>query len=352
MSKINVAIVGCGYVANDHFKAWQKVKEARIVAISDLNEKVAKKAAENWKVPLYYSNLTDLLANTEVDVVDICTPPQFHANLAVETMKSGVNVLIEKPMAMTVKDAEKIVKCQKDTKVKASVIHNWLFDYPILKASSIVEGGKLGEIYSFEVEALSTKYDLMSASEKHWCHTLPGGRFSEMLVHPVYLVRHFLTGEPTIADVEVSKVGSYEWMKSDELCTIFKVGRKFGRAYVSFNSPRDEVYINIYGSKGILKIELINAMMIFLPAREVSRFKKGLDSIRQAWQYLSCATGNAWKVILRKWQSGHDLYIKLFADSLINDADPPVSVEDGLATVKLLEEICKRIVEHEMKSSI
>lgn len=350
MRKINVAIVGCGYVANDHFKAWRKVKEAKIVAISDLDEKVGKKAAETWKVPKFYSSLTDLLANTEVDVVDICTPPQFHADLAVEAMKNCVNVLIEKPMAMTVKDAETIVRCQRKTKVKAGVIHNWLFEYPVLKSSLIVKEGRLGQIYSFEVEALNTKHDLMAANEKHWCHMLPGGRFSEMLVHPIYLIRYFLTGEPAVCDVRVSKVGNYKWMKSDELCVTFKVNNRLGRVYASFNSPRNEVYINIYGSEGILKIELINATIIFLRQREVSRFEKGLDSIRQAWQYISCTVGNSWKVLSRKWQSGHDLYIKLFANSLVNNADPPVSVEEGLATIKTLEEICKRIVEQETNS--
>jgi len=351
MHEISVAIVGCGYVANDHIKAWQKVKEARIVAVSDVNENAAKKAAETWKVHKYFSNLTDLLAKSDVDVVDICTPPQFHADLAVEAMKAGVNVVIEKPMTMTVKDAEKIVDCQKATKVKVGVIHNWLFDYPVLRADSLIKLGKLGEIYGFEVEALHTKHDLMAANEKHWCHTLAGGRFSEMLVHPIYLTRHFLSGEPTVQDVRVSKVGSYGWMCSDELCAIFKVDNKIGRTYVSFNSPRDEVYITVYGDKGILKIELINTTIVFLPARKASRFSKGWDSLRHAMQLTSCTIKNAWRVFSRKWLSGHDLYIKLFAENLVKGDDPPVSVEDGFATVKILEELCGKIVEQEKRTN-
>jgi len=347
MHEIDIAIVGCGYVANDHFKAWQKVKGARIVAVSDLNENVAKKAAENWKVPKYFSNLTDLLAKSDVDVVDICTPPQFHADLAVEAMKAGVNVLIEKPMTMTVKEAEKIVECQKATGVKAGVIHNWLFDSPVLQADSIIKKGNLGEILHVEIETLNVKHDFMAANEHHWCHKMPGGRFSEMLAHPIYLLRHFLNGEIEVSDVQVSKVGNYQWMKSDELCAIFRVGKKLGRLYCSFNSSRDAVNINLYGTEGIIKMDLINTILMFLPKRRDSRFNKGFDSLRQAWQIVKCIAKNAAKILSRRWISGHDLCIKLFAESIISNYDPPVSVAEGLAVVKTLEEMCNKIADLE-----
>jgi predicted dehydrogenase len=345
MTKINVAVVGCGYVANDHLKAWRRLREANVVAVSDLNENLAKSKAKTWNIPKYYSTLSDLLANCKVDVVDICTPPQTHTALAVEAMKAGVNVLIEKPMTMTVKDAGKIVECQKATVVKAGVIHNWLFDSPVLQADSMIKKGKLGEILHVEIEALNTKYDSMVANEHHWCHIMPGGRFSEMLAHPIYLVRHFLNGEVEVDDIQISKVGNYPWMKSDELCAIFRVGKKLGRLYCSFNSSRDAVYINLYGTEGIIKMDLINAILMFLPKRRTSRFSKGFDSLRQAGQIVKCTAKNTAKIVSRGWMSGHDLCIKLFAESLISSYDPPVSVTEGLAVVKTLEEMCNRINE-------
>ena len=123
MSEINVAVVGCGEVANSHFKAWKKVSSAKVVAVSDLNENLAKNAVEKWKIPRYYTSMTELLKFEKLDVVDLCTPPQTHAPLAIEVMNSGTNVIIEKPMTMTPEDAEKIVECQKRTGVKAGVIH-------------------------------------------------------------------------------------------------------------------------------------------------------------------------------------------------------------------------------------
>jgi predicted dehydrogenase len=342
MQELCVAVVGCGYVTNGHLEAWRKVHEARVVAVSDINEKLAKRTAELWKIPHSYSSLSELIEHTEIDVVDICTPPQVHAALAVEAMKAGASVLIEKPMTMTVRDAEKIVDCQKATGAKAGVIHNWLFDDPVLQGDSIIKKGKLGEISHIEIETLNTKYDSMAANENHWCHKLPGGRFSEMLAHPIYLMRHFL-GDVEVCDVQVSKVGDYPWMKSDELCATFRAGHKLGRAYASFNSSRDAIFINIYGRDAILKLELINSTVAFLPKREATRFSKGFDSLRQATQLIKSTTKAIVNVALGTWRSGHEEYINLFAEGLINDERPPVLIEDGLEVVKTLEKMCDMI---------
>lgn len=348
MREINVALVGCGYVANGHLKAWTKVREARVVAVCDLNETLAKSTAKRWRIPRHYTSFSKLMDQKNIHLVDICTPPQTHASLAVQAMKAGFNVLLEKPMTMTVKDAEEIVKCQKTTGMKAGVIHNWLFEPPVLEADSLVKKQFLGEIINAEVEALSTKDDSMTANEHHWCHSLSGGRFSEMLAHPIYLLRHFL-GEVEVGDIHVSKIGEYAWMKSDEFYGTFKVGNKLGRAYASFNAPREAIFINLYGEEAIIKLDIINATVNFLPRRKTSRFNKASDSLKQATQLIKSTAKNAAKITFGHWLSGHEMCIKLFAQSLINDNEPPVTVEDGYVVVKTLEEICERIEAAEKK---
>jgi len=350
MREINVAIVGCGFVANGHIRAWRKVGEARVEAVCDLNETTAKSTAELWKIPHYYKSSSELMEHGNIDLVDICTPPQTHASLADQAMKAGFQVLLEKPMTMTVKDAERIVECQKTTGMKAGVIHNWLFEPPVLEADSLVKKGFLGEVINVEVEAIATKYNSMASDEHHWCHSLPGGRFSEMLAHPIYLIRHFL-GEVEVGDVHVSKIGEYAWMKSDEFYATFKVGDKLGRAYASFNAPRDAIFVNLYGREAILKLEVINATANLLPRRKSSRFNKGFDSLRQATQLMKSTAKNAAKITFGRRLSGHEMYINLFAQSLIGGYEPPVTVEDGYVVVKTLEEVCRRIEMAEKKAS-
>jgi len=312
-----------------------------------LNETLAKNTADVWRIPRHYASFLDMITKEKVDVVDICTPPQTHAALAVQSMETGANVLIEKPMTMTVSDAEKIVSCQKSSGVTVGVIHNWLFESAVLEARELVNHGLIGEALSVEIEALDTKDDSMAANEHHWCHKLPGGRFSEMLAHPIYLTRHFLGGEVEVSDVQLSKLGSYAWMKSDELCATFKVGKKLGRSYASFNSSRDAIYVSLYGREGIIKVEIINSILTFMPRRANKRFSKGSDSLKQASQIMGRTGKNVMSVVSKSWMSGPEMCIKLFSESLLSDKEPPVSAADGLAVVKTLEEICTKIEERE-----
>jgi predicted dehydrogenase len=349
MDQISLVVVGCGYVAEGHLRAWKKVSKANVVAVCDLNEELAQQTAKRWDIPNYYKTLGEALERGDVNLVDIATPPQVHAPLAAEAMKAGVNVLIEKPMTMTVSDSQKIVDCQKATGVKAGVLHNWLFDQPVVFARSFVKEGYLGDVFSASVEALNTKKDSMAANEHHWSHKFPGGRFSEMLAHPIYLLREFIGTDINVEEVEVSKIGDYHWMKSDELVATFRAGNKLGRTYASFNSSREAIFVNLYGSEGILKLDIINSTVNILPRRVTSRFSRGFDAIRQAGQLVKWTAKSVGEIAFKRWQTGHDLCIKQFAGYLLNGGNPPVSVEEGLSVIKTLDEMCKIIVSKEDK---
>jgi len=342
MREIRVAVVGCGFVANDHLTAWKKTKRGCVTVVCDLNESVVKRIVALWKIPKYYTSFLELIEDGHIDVLDLCTPPQTHATLAVQAMKSGHHVLLEKPMTMTARDAEEIVRCQERTGVKAGVVHNWLFESPVIDASFLVKNGHVGEVINVDVEVLSTRYDSMAANRHHWCHKFSGGRFSEMLAHPIYLVRHFL-GEVEVGDVRVSKIGDYAWMKSDELCATLNVGNKLGTIYASFNAPRDAIFVNLYGTEAILKLDVVNATVVKLPKRQRRRFDKGFDSLRQATQLVNSTVRNMTRVFTRRWLSGHEMCIKLFAESLANNGKIPVTAEDGYVVVKSLEEMCNMI---------
>jgi predicted dehydrogenase len=337
LDKIRVGVIGCGWVSNGHIAAWRKVKDAEIVSVCDVFEQSAKSMAEKWKIDSYYKDYSELLGKSKVDVVDICTPPSTHKQFMVQAMDSGVNAITEKPMTMIAKEAQEIVDAKNRTGMKAGVIHNWLFEPTIREAASLAKEGILGEIINVEIEALNAKTDSMLSNSAHWCHSLVGGRASEMLPHPIYLTREFLGPEISVESVHCSKVGDYSWVKTDELCAVFKVGKKMGRVYASFNSPRDTIFVNVYGKEAYLKADIINSTLILYPQRENERFSKGLDSIKQAAQLTRSTMKNVAKVSTGAWDSGVDSEIKLFAEALRKGTAPPVSVDEGLEVTKILE---------------
>ena len=338
MSGIKVGVIGCGWVSNGHIAAWRKTK-SDIVSVCDVNEKAAKMMAEKWKIEKYYSDFDELIDKSKPDVVDICTPPSTHKNFMVTAMERGVNPICEKPMTMTVKEAQEIVDAKNKTGLKAGVVHNWLFEPTIRRAVSMVEEGALGELINVEVEALDTKFDSMIANRDHWCHKLVGGRFAEMLPHPIYLVRKFLGPKINLESLHVSKVGDYDWVNSDELCATYRVDDAFGRVYASFNSPRDAIFVNIYGKKAYLKTDIINSTMVLYTERENKRWSKGFDSLMQAGQITSSTVDSVVKITTGSWDSGVDSIIKAYADAVKNGGEPPISVDEGLEVIKILEKM-------------
>ncbi len=352
MDKLKVCIVGCGAVTEGHLKAWKKIPNAKVTSVIDLNERLAKKTAETWKVQKYFQSLTDALSKDDMNIVDIATPPQIHAAQAVEAMEHGKHVIIEKPMTMTSQDAKKILDCYRRTGVKAIVLHNWLFDQPTLTAKSIIKEGRIGRVFDIEVEAMQTKDDPMAADQRHWVHRLHGGRFSEMLAHPIYLIREFLGEQMQIQNIFTSKIGEYPWMKSDELTATFSANGRIGRCYASFNSPQEMININIYGEKGIINVDLYNFTLRLRHQRKAARFEKGIDPLIQANQLVKCTAANSFKIACNRWITGHDSIIRFFSDYFAQAGNPPVSIENGYEVVKLTEEVCKTIVDQEqMRSS-
>ena len=342
MVDINVAIVGCGNVAHGHFVAWRRIPYAKVVAVCDTNRKTVERVARDWKIPRSFTSVSKLSEFKEITLWDICTPIQTHKDLATQAMKNGLDVLIEKPLTITSREAEEIVECQKATGQVAGVIHNWLFEPPILRARAVVGHGDIGEIIGAHMSILHTKNELMAINKDHWCHQLPGGRFSEMMIHPIYLLRCFL-GEIEVANIEVSKIGEYQWMKSDELSATFRTGKKLGGVYVSFNAPRNSTYIDIFGQEGILRLDIITATLNFLPSVRMTRLNKAFDSIRQATQLSASTFKNALKILFRQWLDGHEMCIRLFAESVVNREKPPVTVQEGYEVVKVLEDVYRRI---------
>jgi predicted dehydrogenase len=342
-AKLNVAVVGCGYVAHYHAEAWHRVPHAQILAACDTDIEKARLFSHQWGIPSVYSSFDDLLKEEEVSVIDICTPPQTHLTLSIKAMKEGKHVLIEKPLTMTMKEAQEIIH-QKPPGIKAGVVYNLLFEPPILKLISIIKKGCIGQVYNARIDMLHTKQDPMLTNEKHWCHRLPGGRFGEMLPHPIYLLRYLLGNDLEVKNVEAYKLSSYPWIRNDELHVLLGSRGKLGRIYVSFNSPREAIYITIIGDKGIIEAEVITGTIVKLNHfHKPSRYDKGKSIIKQVNQMMSSLITNAAKVVFHQWITGHQGYIRSFAESLMSGKDPPIPVEETLKDVEILEEICRKL---------
>lgn len=101
MEKRRIGIVGCGLIAKArHIPAYKRMKKTvDLCAVCDLNEKIAKETARDFRISNAYSNVSEMLSKEALDIVDICVPSQVHAPVAVEAIEKGCDVIMEKPMA-------------------------------------------------------------------------------------------------------------------------------------------------------------------------------------------------------------------------------------------------------------
>ena len=197
MKRVRAAVIGSGLIAGKkHIPAFQRLRhKTELVAICDLNLAAAKDVAVRFGIPSAYSDVAEMLRSEKPDLVDICTPPQTHTRLAVEAMRHGCHVLIEKPMALTVADCDEIVRASDEYGVKVCVGDSDLFYEPFMKARSMVANGVIGRLRGMRI-FLSTPTNYMTSRPEHWAHRLPGGVIGETGPHIVYMTLAFILPDP------------------------------------------------------------------------------------------------------------------------------------------------------------
>lgn len=335
-----IAIVGAGEVVNEsHLPAWKKVSDARVIAICDIKEDAARNTARRWKIPRYYTNFRELLDCEKPSVIDICTPPATHLPLAIQALDAGCNVVLEKPMAMSLQDSDKIVKAyteRKDKRLKVSVIHNWLFPPHMRKILSKVNVGEVGDIIHVEVKAFSTHGEPMMSNPNHWCHSLPAGRFGEGLIHPIYILYHLL-GNLKIKSLWVDKRGPHPWVAYDEVFITFEADKGSASIYNSHNSPMTILpVIRIYGTKSHLKFESYDYTLSVRRHSSEGTLNKGIDALSEIYQISKSLSLNIFnKVIHGRLKTGHEIFFNLFLDSVVNNRELPLTLEEAYGANKI-----------------
>ena len=156
--KIRFAVVGCGHIGKRHAEMVKREEGAELVALCDIRPQ-EELGIENYPVP-FYSNLTDLLqAGLDLDVINICVPNGLHAQLAIQALETGHHVVIEKPMALTLADAEKVVYTSLKYRKQVFCVMQNRYSPPSVWIKEMVESGRLGKIYMVQLNCYWNRDD-------------------------------------------------------------------------------------------------------------------------------------------------------------------------------------------------
>ena len=148
VEKLKAGIIGCGFITKlRHIPAFKKMeKTVDLCAVCDINENLVKETAKEFHIAKAYTSTSTMFSEEDLDIVDICVPPQIHAPIAIESMENGCNVITEKPMALKVSDCDQMIDASQKQGVKMCVIHNIICHRPFLEAREIVAHGAYWEV--------------------------------------------------------------------------------------------------------------------------------------------------------------------------------------------------------------
>lgn len=152
---INVAIIGTGGISHAHIKAYLKFQDrCRIAALVDIIPGKAQRVKEQYGLDAdVYLDHHEIL-DKDIDLVDVCTPPFVHAEISINALKSGKNVVCEKPMAASLEECDAVLKARDESGKKLSIIAQNRFRLPVRNLKALLDSGMAGKVRHVTVDSL------------------------------------------------------------------------------------------------------------------------------------------------------------------------------------------------------
>lgn len=347
MSPFTVAIAGCGQIAQVHISALKELSQARIVAVADRDEQRARSASAAADGAHIYGDLADLIAAERPNVVHITTPPGTHAPLAIQAMEAGAHVLVEKPMALSREEADRMIAAARANQVTLSTNHNYLYNPSIQRARRLVASGAVGKVvYVDSYYGLSGEGDsyALTGGRFHWAWRLPGGAFTNFLPHLVYLQLAFMGEVDSVAGLALAHDASGNSPPTD-MTVLLEGPQVTGVMAISMRARPYAKFVNIYGTRATIHADLVREVTTVHPTHRLpGMLSKAAYSLEEAGQLTWGTISTTLQVATRRLKpyAGLRNFVREFYLSLEEGREPPASGEDGRRMVTVLEKIWAR----------
>lgn len=309
MRQINVGVIGVGAMGYNHARVYYRLKNANLMAVSDIMKGTLQKVANKYDT-VGYVDYENLLEIPEIEVVSVCVPTTHHYRVVMDALEHDKHVLVEKPIAFTLEEAEEMVKTARKRGLKLGTGHVERFNPAVQKARELIENDVIG--------------DVVSASAKRVGPFPPRikdvGVTIDLAIHDLD-VMHYLFSEP-VAEVYAvmgSILEKCEYEDHAEIMTKFKSGIT-GILEVNWLTPYKRRKLAITGTDGIINVDYIDQRLDVY-----GKFAQDVDI---------------------KHEEPLKNEIKSFLMSVINDEEPEITGEDGIYALRTVLAAMKSAREH------
>lgn len=158
MTAIKFGIVGCGSIGKRHVAVLDAEPEAEIAAICDTDEPKARELSNLYNGLPVYANYSEMLGAIKADIINVVTPHHLHADMTVEALEKGFHVLVEKPMALTSADCDRMNAAARASGRNLWVVKQNRYNVPIRLAKEALHNNRLGKIFTVKCDILWNRY--------------------------------------------------------------------------------------------------------------------------------------------------------------------------------------------------
>ena len=330
------ALIGCGRISINHLKA-AKNNSFEIIAVCDINtehmEQVIEKSELSKKSEVKrYTDYKKMIAENEIDLISIATESGLHAEIALYCIENGINVIIEKPIAMSIKDADMIIQKSEEKKVKVCACHQNRFNIAVQKTRQALEKGRFGKISHGSVHIRwnrNREYYSQAPWRGTWIND--GGTLMNQCIHGIDLLRWML-GDEVEEVYGVTKQQLHNYLEAEDV----------GIAVVKF---KNGAIAEIEGTVNVYPKNLEETLYIFGENGTVKIGGKSTNNI-DIWNFADETVEDIKNKGLEETTSniygnGHTSLFADMADAIKSDRKPYVDAYAGRRALELVLAIYK-----------
>lgn len=259
---MNYALIGCGRIATNHIKAAVNNK-LNIVAVCDIRPEametlLAKHGLEMDASIKRYTDYRQMLEESDITLVSIATESGIHAEIALYCIDHGINVIIEKPMAMSMADAEEIIRRSEEKGVKVSACHQNRFNVAVQETRRALENGRFGKLSHGSIHVRwNRNQDYYTQAPWRGTWSQDGGCLMNQCIHGIDLLR-WMMGDEVEEVYGVTKQQFHNYLECEDIgmaVVKFKngaVGTIEGTTNVYPKNLEETLYL--FGETGTVKI--------------------------------------------------------------------------------------------------
>jgi myo-inositol 2-dehydrogenase / D-chiro-inositol 1-dehydrogenase len=329
MQRTKIAILGAGFISEIHLESYHRfIPEAEVVAVYARNPQKAKEFAAKHEIAKSYADVDTLIKESDCEIVDICLPNFLHADACIRAAKAGKHIIIEKPLAVTLEEADAMIDACRKANVKLMYAEELCFAPKYERVRHLVKEGAVGDVY------------MLKQSEKHsgphtdWFYDVDlagGGVLMDMGCHAMEWFRWMLgNAKAKSVYASMSTVYHKDRTKGEDNSVVI-IEFENGVTAVAENSwakhggmdDRSEVH----GTGGVIYADL------FMGNSAISYSKHGYG---YAMEKADTTVGWSFTVFEEVFNQGYPHELKHFVDCVRNNKQPLVTGEDGRVVLEIL----------------